>query len=212
MEDTVIKVIQSVAKRQPDAVSLRYKDKTGKWQTISFGELLTLAGRFGAGLLKLGVKRGEHVGIISDNRKEWIIADLGIIGIGAADVPRGSDTMPEEARYILNHADCAVSLAENTTQVKKILSRKSDLPILKTIIVMDEDFKPEELNEPSAGVAIHTFARIMEMGKEHLAADPQAFNKEMEKGKADGLFINTSGIGVIRPGVVVSGRSWVRSS
>ena len=96
------------------------------------------------------MKRGEHVGIISDNRKEWMIANLGILGIGAADVPRGSDTMPDEARYILAHADCAIALAENAEQLKKILGKKQELPLLKTIIVIDEEFQPEASPSPRA--------------------------------------------------------------
>jgi long-chain acyl-CoA synthetase len=195
MEDTVIKVVQAVAKRQPQSIALKYKDKGGKWSSITFEELAGLFARFGAGLLAFGIKRGEHVGIIADNRKEWIIADLGILGIGAADVPRGSDTMPDEARFILNHADCALTLAENAEQVTKILSRKNDLPLLKDIVVMDEAFSPAGFTEPTGGVKLHTFASIMEKGKALLEKNTNAFQAEVDKGKADdiGTLIYTSG-------------------
>ncbi len=195
MDNTVVKVVQSVAQRQPASVALMYKDKAGDWQSISYSELASLFERFGAGLLEFGVKRGDHVGIISDNQKEWIIADLGILGIGAADVPRGSDTMPDEMRYILNHADCTVTLAENEEQVKKILSRKSELPALSSIIVMDEDFKPEGIAASAAGLRFLTYSQIMEMGASRLAKDPHAYQREVEMGKADDLatLIYTSG-------------------
>jgi long-chain acyl-CoA synthetase len=195
MENTVVKLLWAVAKRLPDAIALRSKDRTGAWSSLTYGQFADLWQAFGAGLLDLGVRRGDHVGVISDNRKEWMIANLGILGIGAADVPRGSDTMAEEACYILRHADCALTLAENAEQVKKILGRKSDLPLLKTIIVIDDAFTSASLPSRPADVEILTFSQIMDRGTRRLAADPQAFQKEMEKGGPEDLatIIYTSG-------------------
>ena len=113
MEDTVVKVHWAVAQRLPDAPAIHYKDRTGKYTALTYRQFTDLVECFGAGLLDFGVKRGDHVGMISDNRKEWMIANVGISGIGAADVPRGSDTMAEEACFILKHDDCALTLAEN---------------------------------------------------------------------------------------------------
>lgn len=195
MENTVVKVHWGVAQRYPNSVALMSKDKKGDWSSITFREFAGLYECFGAGILDFGVKRGDHVGIIADNRKEWLIANLGILGIGAADVPRGSDTMPEEARFILHHADCTISLAENAEQLKKILGSKKHLPLLKTIIVIDDEFRPEDFKEPTEGVQITTYRHIMELGKKRLAADPQAYRREMEKGTPEELatLIYTSG-------------------
>jgi long-chain acyl-CoA synthetase len=123
-----------------------------------------------------------------------MIANVGISGIGAADVPRGSDTMAEEACFFLKHADCALVLAENAEQVKKILSKKQELPLLKTLVVMDEGYTAGSVSAP-AGVELLTFAQIMERGKKKLASDAQAFQKEMAKGKSEDLacIIYTSG-------------------
>ena len=195
MEDTVVKVHLGVAQRYPNSVALMSKDKKGDWSSITFREFAGLYECFGAGMLEFGVKRGDHVGVISENCKEWLIANLGILGIGAADVPRGSDTMPEEARFILHHADCAISLAENAEQLNKILGKKRDIPLLKSIIVMDDEFRPEDFKEPTESVQITTYRHIMELGKKRLAADPQAWRREMEKGTPEELatIIYTSG-------------------
>jgi long-chain acyl-CoA synthetase len=195
MEDTVVKIHWSVAQKYPDNPALMFKDKAGAWQHLTFRQFAEQYERFGAGLLDFGVKRGDHVGIISDNRKEWMISNLGTLGIGALDVPRGSDTMPEEACYILKHADVAITLAENAEQLKKILGKKNELPLLKTIVVIDEDFSPSSFTEPTQGVQVITFRDIMERGKKKLAADPQAWRREMEKGKPEDLatLIYTSG-------------------
>ena len=137
MLDTVSKLLRDYAVSNADRTALLFRDSTGTFTSMSWSTLYDFSRRFGAGLMDLGVKKGDHIGIISDNRKEWIIADLGILSIGCADVPRGSDSTPQEVLYILGHADCAVTLVENEMQMEKILSIKKDLPHLETIIVMD---------------------------------------------------------------------------
>ncbi len=212
MEDTVIKVVQTVVKRQPGNSALISKDKAGSWKTVTYQEMWEKCSRLGAGLLAMGVKRGDHVGIISDSRKEWMIADLGILGIGAADVPRGSDTMPDEARFILNHADCAVSFAENAEQVKKILSRKAELPALKTLIVMDDDLKPE-LSAQAAGLQLLTFSQVLDRGKAVLDKDPDAFQREVDRGTPGELatLIYTSGTTGEPKGVMLSNANFLHN-
>ena len=213
MEDTVVKVIRGVAQRQPDKPALMSKNKKGEWETITYAQFVDLSERFGAGLLDLGVKRGDLVGIIADNRKEWIIADQGILGIGAADAPRGSDTLPDEMRFILAHADCAVALAENADQLKKILSRKKELPQLKRVIVMDDEFSPASFTEPREGLEVLAFADIMERGKILLARDPQAYRREVEKGSPEELatLIYTAGTTGEPKGVMLSNANFLHN-
>lgn len=148
MEDTVVKVIRAVAEKQPDNPALLSKNSSGVWETITYAQFTALSERFGAGLLDFGIKRGDHVGIISDNRTEWIIIDQGILGIGAVDVPRGSDTLPGEMSFILSHAECHVVLAEDEAQLKKILSHKSELPLLRSVIVIDPGFDAAGASPP----------------------------------------------------------------
>lgn len=213
MENTVVKCIRAVAERLPDQVALKARDAKGAWQQWTYKEFCALAEQFGAGLLDLGVKRGDHVGIISDNRKEWIIADQGILGIGAADVPRGSDTMPDELRYILKHADVEITLAENAEQLSKILSKKQDLPLLKTVIVMDEAFDPRSFKEPLQGLKLMTFNEVMDRGRKLLAKDPQAYRKEVAKGAPEDLvtLIYTSGTTGEPKGVMLTNSNYLHN-
>ena len=84
-----------------------------------------------AGLHTLGVKRGSLVGLIRDNRKEWLAADFAILALGAADVPRGRDAMPYELQFILNTTDSELCFAENEIQAEKILNLSDSLKSLK---------------------------------------------------------------------------------
>jgi len=213
MEDTVVKVIRGVAERLPKQVMLMARDAKGAWQKWTYSEFCDLAERFGAGLLDLGVKRGDHVGILSDNRWEWIVCDQGILGIGAADVPRGSDTMPDEMRYIFKHADVEISLAENADQLSKILSRRNDLPLLKTVIVIDGAFDPRAFKEPLQGLKVTTFNEVMDRGGKLLAKDPQTYRKEVAKGTPDDLvtLIYTSGTTGEPKGVMMTNGNYLHN-
>ncbi len=210
MEDTVVKVIRAVAQRQPDSAALLSKNGKNEWETITYRQFAELSERFGAGLLDLGVKRGDHVGIISDNRRDWIIADQGILGIGAVDVPRGSDTLPDEMTFILSHAECAVVLAEDETQLKKIQSRKADLPRLRTIIVMDPAFKAAA---PSADCSVITFGHVMDRGASRLSREPLAYTREVDKGTAEELatLIYTSGTTGEPKGVMLTNANFLHN-
>ena len=206
MEDTVVKVIRGVAGRQPDLPALLSKNSQGEWETITYADFVILAEQLGAGLISLGVVRGDHVGIISDNRKEWIIADLGILGIGAVDVPRGSDTLPDEMCFILSHAECAMAFVEDGTQLKKVMERKPDLPLLKTLIVMDSAFSPSSFPGMPADMRLLTFQGVRKAGMALLEKDPPAYRREMEKGTAEELatLIYTSGTTGEPKGVMLS--------
>jgi long-chain acyl-CoA synthetase len=190
--DTIPKLFRERFRANPGATVQHSKDKSGTYQAVSWKEMHDRSCRIAGGLLALGVKRGDHVGIISDNRKEWLATDYAVLAIGAADVPRGSDSMAPEVRYILNHAECALTFAENEAQTEKILSVKDGLPALHTIVVYDEAFdKPGK----KAGVAIRTLREVEEKGVAYEKAHPGFFDAEIDRAASQDLatLIYTSG-------------------
>ncbi|MCK5007048.1 MAG: AMP-binding protein, partial [Spirochaetales bacterium] len=193
MADTIPKIMQDFVKREADLAVQWSKDESEEFQPIAWKQLVVEVEAFAAGLLSLGVKRGDHIGMISDNMKEWLWADLAILSIGAADVPRGSDSMAPEIEYILDHAECAVTIAENQAQMEKILSIKRSLKQLKTLIVLDPDFQKSK--SKLEGAAIWTFKEIQEKGREYLKGNPGCIEEEIAKGKTEDLatLIYTSG-------------------
>ncbi|MBN1699150.1 MAG: long-chain fatty acid--CoA ligase [Spirochaetales bacterium] len=193
MEKTLLTLFKERANRYSERPALYAKDKEGKFQAISFTSLFTRSSCFGLGLLDIGIKRGDHIGIISNNRKEWIIAGFGILGIGALDIPRGSDSMAEEILYILSHADCPACLVEDNEQFEKVLSIRRKLPQLTRLIVMDEGFT--KTGNVEEGITVYTFNEICAMGEGRLKRDAGAFDREIAKGKGEDLatIIYTSG-------------------
>ncbi len=66
------------------------------------------------------IKQGHKITLISDNNEKWIVLDLALLSLGAIDVPRGSDTMPNEVIYIMEHSDCNGAIFEHAYMFEKI--------------------------------------------------------------------------------------------
>ena len=188
-------MLRARVKDKPDIIAQYSRDPAGWFATRTYKQLYEELRWVAAGLLDLGVKRGDPVGLISDNRQEWLAADFGTLSIGACDVPRGCDATVQELRYILSFTECAVTFAENQKQLDKILSIKDDLPLLKYIITFEIVDAESAAQAKSHALTVYSYAELINKGKARRAAHPEEVDAEMDKGKADDLatIIFTSG-------------------
>lgn len=186
------------------------KNRESVFEPFSYGAAWEKIRAVAYGLKALEIGRGEHVGIMSDNRTEWILTDLALLCLGAADVPRGSDSTADEMAYILRHADCRFSFAENRAQAEKILSKQETLPLLKALILFDGT-QAEQIVNPSAKVKILTFDDLLEEGEKEAVKYPEFFDREIDLGKTDDLatIIYTSGTTGEPKGVMLHHRSFL---
>ncbi|MFW6261675.1 MAG: AMP-dependent synthetase/ligase, partial [Spirochaetota bacterium] len=207
--ETVPKRLHRVATTKPNAVALYSKDGGDAYVPLRFSELWSGVRTLGCAFLDLGVERGNHVGMMSDNRPEWIETDLALLSIGAIDVPRGSDSTADEMGYILAHADCRLVFAENTAQLEKILSQKERLAVLETIVVFDAG----ELEDGSArdGVTVRRFDALRDHGSRIVGERGPDFDAELERGTVDEVatLLYTSGTTGEPKGVMLTHRSFV---
>ena len=195
MVQTIPQMLKEIALQYPDVAAQYGKDAQGNFHPVTYKQLLDTSYHFGGGLLSLGTTRGEHVGLLADNRKEWLQADMGIMGIGAVDVPRGCDATERELRFIFSMAECKTIVVENETQVLKVLDFKESLPHLVRFISFDE--VKEEVKEKSkaAGVEVLQFGEVLKIGEEYCQKNPSKLEEEFEKGTSEDLacVIFTSG-------------------
>lgn len=143
-----IKTIPQIMKRNmekyPDKAAFRFKRK-GNWEDITFKQLYTKVMMAARGLLRLGVKKGDKVAILSENRPFWAEADLAILSIGAIDVPIYPTNTFEQIKYILNHSESKILFLSNRVQYNKIFQIKDELPHLERIITFDRFLANKEL-------------------------------------------------------------------
>jgi len=214
---TLPRIIQRNVNEFPDLAAQYSKNEAGIFQPTSYAELYREMLACAAGLREAGIRRGDHVGFISDNRKEWLIIDMGLLSLGAADVPRGCDSLEGELAYILSFGDCKCAVLENEAQLQKILTVRGNIPLLNMFIIIDNDFDKGPYRKELEGIRVLGYRDIMEKGKA-LTADGsdgvKLIEAEIEKGRAEDLatIIFTSGTTGEPKGVMLSHRNLVREA
>jgi len=117
-------------------IALREKEH-GVWQPVTWSAYLEHVRNFSLGLIALGLKPGECLGIIGNNRPEWVYAEIAAQSAGAVPVGIFQDAILNEVAYIINHSEAAMIVAEDQEQVDKILDLQAELPLLKKVIYTD---------------------------------------------------------------------------
>ena len=130
------RLLRAVAGQRGNAVAMREK-KFGIWQDITWQDYLDHSEAFAFGLAALGVSVGDRVAIQSDNRPEWLYADVGA-GMLRAPIVGFYPTNPEEeVRYLLIDSGARVLVAEDQEQVDKAIDVFDDCPDLEWIVYLD---------------------------------------------------------------------------
>jgi long-chain acyl-CoA synthetase len=169
-EKTVNEIFRNRVKKYGDRLAIEKKDK-GAWIQASWNQYYANARAVGLGLYELGVRKGEMVSLLSENRLEWLYADMGALGIGVCVVPIYATLTDEEAEYIVGHSDTKVLIVENAKQFEKAAYVQKKCPKLQKVVVMD----PAGIS-PMPQYAI-TFAQLMDMGNKKHSSDPKLFEK-----------------------------------
>jgi long-chain acyl-CoA synthetase len=184
-ERTLPLILRARVRETPGAVLQYAKDPAGWFTTKTYQQFYDEVRWAAAGLLELGVKRGDPLGLIADNRQEWLAADFAVLSIGAVDVPRGSDSMVQELSYILGFTECALSFAENQKQTEKLLACKKDLPCLKTLITFEAPDSRTAAAAAAQGLALISYTDLIGLGKKRRDSRPGEVDAEIDRGQQD---------------------------
>ena len=201
--DTFPKLLIRNARIFGQRPALREKEY-GIWQTWNWADVLEEVRAFATGLKKLGLKRGQKVAIVGDNRPilYWTVSTAQ--SLGAIPVPVYQDSVAEEMSFVLEHAEVLFAVVENQEQVDKLLQIRDSGVDIKQIIYCD----PRGLGDYKVK-GLHAYSDVVAKGKEILSSDPKAadtWQKEVDKGTgADtGVMLYTSGTTGRPKGVMLS--------
>ena len=124
------------ARRSPAGAAYRHK-RLGVWEVTAWADYATDSAAVGLALEALGVRSGDRVAVAADNRPEWLIADMGIQGIGAVTVGLHPASPAAEVRSLLSHSAARVVVCEDEEQLDKVMEVRADLPELLSVVVVD---------------------------------------------------------------------------
>jgi long-chain acyl-CoA synthetase len=180
---------------RPDALQSKV---AGKYQPISHRELADRVRRVALGLQELGIRAGERVAILSENRPEWAIADFACLASALTDVPFYLNLPPEQLPYLLNDSGAVAIFCSNGAQSAKVAEVRAKCTGLKHVIGFSATRQPGE---------DMTLAELEERGKAvDDAAHKAAYRERAQAVRPDDIatLIYTSGTTGDPKGVMLS--------
>jgi long-chain acyl-CoA synthetase len=134
--DTYPKLLRLNAREHGSEIALREKH-FGLWRVLTWNDYEARVRDFALGLVELGLGRGDVIGIIGDNRPDWVAAEVATHAMGALSLGLYRDVLDEEAAYLLNYGEAKLVFAEDEEQVDKLLTLADRVPKLKHIVYSD---------------------------------------------------------------------------
>jgi long-chain acyl-CoA synthetase len=198
--DTFPKLLASHVKLRPTRDAIREKD-LGIWQSWTWAETAAEIRALACGLATLGLKRGDKLAIVGDNRPRLYWGMTAAQALGAIPVPLYQDAVADEMAYVLDNADVKIALVEDQEQIDKILEIRDRCPQLEHLIFDDtrglrhyqEDF-------------LHDYEKVQQVGVEHDHDHPEFYEQEVAAGSGAeiSIMLYTSGTTGNPKGVVLS--------
>jgi long-chain acyl-CoA synthetase len=187
--DTYPKLLRLNAREHGGEIALREKD-FGLWRAFTWNDYQTRVRDFALGMIELGLGRGDVIGIIGDNRPDWVSAEIATHAIGALSLGLYRDVLEEEAAYLLNYGEARLVFAEDEEQVDKLLGLGDRIPHLKHIVYSDP-----------RGMRKYDDPRLIEadklalMGRDRAAQAPDLYDRMVDDTRGDDVAIlcTTSG-------------------
>ena len=166
---------------------MKYK-RGDRWIDVSVAEFRDTVRGLACALHEMGVKNGDRVAILSENRPQWTISDFAILAAGAVTVPVYPTLLGWQIEYILNDSGAVAVICSDKEQLDKIVEIHSHVPAVHHIIVCDPP--------PTLPDGVRTFQDVVELGKKSEASHGRNwFDQSLGSRKPDDLatLVYTSG-------------------
>jgi long-chain acyl-CoA synthetase len=187
--DTYPKMLRLNAREHGHEIALREKD-LGLWREFTWNDYQNRVRDFALGMIELGIKRGDVVGIVGDNRPDWVAAEIATHAIGGMSLGMYRESLPEEVLYLLTYGETKIVFAEDEEQVDKLLELGDRAPHLRHIVYSDPRGM-RKYDDPRLILADDLAAK----GRDRAAREPQLYDQMVDTTKADDVAVlcTTSG-------------------
>ena len=151
----------------------------GIWQTYNWRDYFRYTRLVAQGLISLGLKRGENVGLILDNHPEWLFIELGVQSVGAVSVNLFTSAVGKELVNELNRFNAAYVFVQDQEQADKLLASRDELSHVRRVIYLDPTGMRTYTDDPW----LIRFSRLLQKGEELGREQPKLFAEELSRGK-----------------------------
>ncbi len=158
--DTLASMFWNRVERDGDRAAQRYK-ADGTWHTLNWRQVGEVVRELATGLLALGRRKDDAIGILSASRAEWVQADFAIFSAGCRTIPIYPTYPPDLIQYLVNDAGVKTLFVEDPGQLAKVLEVQGKMEGLEQIVVMQG-------YEGEASPRIMTWAELRRLGRDNV--------------------------------------------
>jgi long-chain acyl-CoA synthetase len=199
--NTIVSLFEKSVGKYPNNPYLLEK-KGAAWEATSYADVRKEVYRFAAGLMSMGIRKGDRLALLAEGRKDWVISELGILYSGAIAVPLSIKLIDDsEIGFRLTHSGCRM-IVTSGNQAAKINTLKDKLPGLDKVILLDQQaaYHPKDI----------LFEKVMILGDGFLKRSPAEFEARWKQiNEADLANIcYTSGTTADPKGIILSHRNY----
>lgn len=199
MDKTIGEMFFNRVKKFQSHVALKFKQE-GSWHDITWEEFGNKVENLAHGLLSLGIKPGDRVAILSENRPEWAISDLGIISIQGINVPIYHTNRAQQIEFVMQDSASKIIIVSTMALLKEVLTIKDNLHQLEQIVLIDYQ---GALDIPQE---IISFQALLDLGDNYKKEHPSRLQELIKEANPDDTvsFVYTSGTTGNPKGVMLS--------
>lgn len=191
VQGTLPQILTGQAKRLGSRKTAIREKAYGIWQSYSWQDYFQYVKRTALGLVALGLKRGDHVGLITDNHAEWLFGEVGAQAVGGITLNLFTSAVSEELALSLGRFKTGYVIVQDQEQVDKLLEVRDKITHVRRVIYID----PTGMKSYRDNPWLISFRELLALGDQMEKTEPYLFDEELQKGRPDdvAVMILTSG-------------------